>query len=363
MRVAILQNRSHAALRRFGKQVLTAAYQAARVGGFGGIVLPEYDSFARLLDRDPIVLGTGDAIDWPALKSAELLIWEWGWTATPAQTLLRIRQRYDIPTLMFPGPLDRFWRELAPADLELQLEAAKASDAIGVMLEDTLSLYRSLVPTAHVFHLPVPVDVGRFQTLALSASQRDRNLLLLTAPTQFTGSATQLPIATFVAFRSLLRRKPDLRGMCFVYGDEDRSGTESALRALGLAGHVQIRSFMRPIQRYLSAVAPCWAGLALPHGLLQGRNAMTAACLGIPMVVSEEIETHRRIFPQTCVRWHDTQEAIDLCLRLLEDDTFHERVIEEASRRIAHYSVENCRARLEQGVAAAMSKSRAVVSG
>jgi hypothetical protein len=339
--------------------VLTAAYQAAVAGEFGGVVLPEYDSFAGLLDRDPIVLGTGDPIDWAALEDRELLIWEWGWTATPASTMLAIRKRLDIPTLMFPGPLDRFWRELAPEDLELQLEAASVSDAIGTMLEDTVSFYRSLVPTAHVFHLPVPVDVARFQAAALPAQDRDRNLLLLTAPTRFTGPASQLPIATFVAFKSMLSRKSGLHGMCFVYSEEERIGTERALRALGLSGCVEVRSYMRPIQRYLLAVAPCWAGLALSHGLLQGRNAMTSACLGIPMVVSEEIETHRRLFPRTSVRWHDTQTAADLCLRLLADARFRDGVVEEASRRIEDYSVEKCRLRIEEGAAAAIAKHRA----
>lgn len=362
MRVAILKNRKLAGFRQFGKRMLTAAYQVAVEGDLRELTLPEYDSFAGLLDSDPVIIGTGDAIDWAALEDRGLLIWEWGWTSTPARTMLEIRKRLDIPTLMFPGPLDRFWRELAPEDIELQLEAAAASDAIGAMLEDTVSFYRSLAPAAHVFHLPVPVDVARFRAAALPARQRDRNLLLLTAPTRFTGPASQLPIATFVAFRNLLGSKPDLRGLCFVYDDEERAGIEKALRALGLSGHVEVKSYMRPIQRYLSAVAACRAGLTLPHGLLQGRNAMTSACLGIPMVVSEEIETHRRLFPQTSVRWHDTQAATKLCLRLIEDDVFHESVVEEASKRIEYYSVENCRLRITEGAAAAVSRRRAAGS-
>ena len=359
VKTAILQNRAHVGLRRFGKRVLTTAYQAATAGEFEAVVLPEYDSFADLLDRNPIVLGTGDSIDWNTLRNAELLIWEWGWTSAPARRMLEIRERFNIPTLMFPGPLDRFWRELAPEDLELQLEAAAASDAIGAMLEDTVPFYRALVPGAHVFHLPVPVDIEKFRAAGLPPRDRDRELLLLTAPTRFTGPASQLSIATFVAFRSLLDRKPNLRGICFVYDEQERTGTERALRALGLARYVEIRSYMGPIQRYLSAVAPCWAGLALPHGLLQGRNAMTSACLCIPMVGSEEIETHRRLFPRTSVRWYDAQTAADLCLRLLDDDDFRAAVVAEASERIEDYSVESCRLRLEAGAAAAIARRRA----
>lgn len=359
MKIAILLNRNRSALRTLGKRALTAAYQAAVGGELGEIVLPEYDSFARLLDDSPLILGTGDEIDWKALADRDLLIWEWGWTSTPARTLLEIKKRCDIPVLMFPGALDRFWRELSPEDLELQLEAARACDAIGAMLEDTVSFYRSLVPGAHVFHLPVPVDVERLRAAALPDQARDRRRVLLTAPTRFTGPASQLPIATYAAFANLLRRKPNLAGLCFVYDEEERAGTERALRALGLSSKVQVESYLRPIQRYLALVAPCWAGLALPHGLLQGRSAMTAACLGLPMVLSEEIETHRRLYPQTSVRWHDAQTAADLCLRLLEDDDFRAEVVSHAAARVQDYSVENCRARLLAGAKAAIAGHRA----
>lgn len=348
MRVAILHNRSRAVLRQFGKRALTTAFQALS-GELRGVVLPEFNSFAELLDPSPIVQGTGDELDWRALEKAELLIWEWGWTATPAETMLQIRERLGIPTLMFPGPLDRFWRELRPEDIDLQFRAVAATDAIGVMLEDTGSFYQSLAPAAHVFHLPVPVDVNCFQASRLPDAKRDRNLLLLTAPTRFTGAATQLPMSAFLAFRNLRRTRPQLKGLCFTYDDEERVGAEQALRALGLLEHVEIKSYLRPIHRYLAQVAPCWASIALPHGVLQGRNAMTAACLGIPVVASEEIETHRRLFPWTSTRWHDVDSATKIGLRLLEDDGFRNQVVQEAATRILDYSVDHCRRRLEAG--------------
>lgn len=358
MRTAILLNRSNAGLRRLGKQVLTGAYQAAFGGGLGQVVLPEFDSFAGLLHSNPIMVGTGDEVDWSALASAELLIWEWGWTSVPARRMLEIKQRLKIPVLMFPGPLDRFWRELAPEDINLQFEAAAATDAIGVMLEDTATFYQSLVPLAHVFHLPVPLDIPAFRAAACLDRDRDRDLLLLTAPTRFTGSASQLPITTFVAFRQLVAHRPKLRGLCFVYDDEERAVAERALSALGLVGRVEVRSYLRPIQRYLRMVARCWAGLSLPHGVLQGRNAMTSACLGLPLVVSEEIETHRRLYPETSVRWHDTQAAVDRTLKLLEDDAFRTKVVENAFDAVQFYAVDRCRTRLESGIAATIAKSR-----
>ncbi|MCX5796859.1 MAG: hypothetical protein NTY77_15295 [Elusimicrobia bacterium] len=356
MKVAILLNRSHSLLRAVGKRILTTAFQAASLKSLKRFVLPEYYSFAGLLDPAPLILGTGDPIDWAALKDRELLIWEWGWTATPARTMLEIKNRTGIAALMFPGPLDRFWRELKPEDLELQFEAAQACEAIGAMLEDTVSFYKTLVPTAHVFHLPVPIDTEALRDFAAPTAQRDRKRILLTAPTRFTGPASQLPIATFVAFRRILRLKPALEGLCFVYDDEEKEGAQRALRALGLSGKVEVKPYLRPIQRYLQTVAPCWAGLSLPHGLLQGRTAMTSACIGIPMVLSEEIETHRRLYPKTCVRWHDTEAAANLCLRLLEDDTFRKDVVKEAAHGIEYYSVENCRRRLEAGAKTALQR-------
>lgn len=355
MRVAILHNRKNAGLRQLGKRLMTTSFQALS-GDFSSVVLPEFNSFAELLDSSPIVQGVDDSIDWSRLEKADLLIWEWGWTAEPASAMLKIRERLGLATLMFPGPLDRFWRELAPQNLELQLRAAAASDAIGAMLEDTVSFYRSLIPDAHVFHLPVPLDLAAFQGARQPDTERDRNLLLLTAPTCFTGASSQVPVTTFVAFRRLLKHRPELRGICFTYDDAEHAGAEQALRALGLIDRVEIRPYLRPIQRYLSAVAPCWASLALPHGMLQGRNAMTAAALGIPVVASEEIETHRRVFPQTSVRWYDTDGAVRLGLRLLEDDGFRRQVVAEADQKIQMYSVEQCKNRLLAGAQAAIAR-------
>lgn len=345
-------------MRQIGKRALTVAFQATVARELREPVLPEFNSFPGLIDRNAVSVGTSGAIDWGELQGAGLMMWEWGWTPETARRMLEIKNRLGVAALMFVGPLDRFWRELAIGDVDLQFEAARASEAVGAMLEDTVGFYQQLIPSAHVFHLPVPVDASAFR--AGRPTQRDRNLILLTAPTRFTGTASQLPITTFVAFRELLRFKPALRGLCFVYDDDERTGTERALRALGLADRVEVQGYLRPIQRYLMTAGRCYAGLSLPHGMLQGRNAMTCACLEIPLVVSEEVETHRRLYPATAVRWYDTAAAVERMLRILDDGPFRASVVEHASRAVEFYSVEHCRTRLRDGVDAAAARRGAL---
>ena len=51
---------------------------------------------------------------------------------------------------------------------------------------------------------------------------------------------------------------------------------------------------VRPLGGFLDLVKTCRLALALlPHAVIGGRMVLIAACLGIPLVASEEIETHR----------------------------------------------------------------------
>jgi hypothetical protein len=347
MRAAIVLNRDRPRLRTLGKQALTAAYELTR-GRSLPEVLPEFDAFARLVDPDPLVLGTASPIDWGALARCDVLFWEWGWTAAPAARLVEIRRRCDVPVILFPGPLDRFWRELDPGDLAVHLAALAATDAIGVMLRDTASVYAAMAPHAHVFHMPVPVDVERFAAVAIDAREET---VLLSAPTRFCGVASQLPITTHLAFRRLAAERPRLRGLCFAYDDAEEREAHAVLHELGLTARVEVRPYVRPIGRWLDLVKSCRVALALPHAVIQGRTALLAACLGIPSVVSEEIETHRTLFPSTAVRWHDVDGALAAARRLLDDETFATDVRRHARDAVDYYAVPAARRRLEDAVA------------
>jgi hypothetical protein len=357
MNVAILLNRDRPRLRTLGKQLLARGYEAVRGRGVERAILPEYDALASLLDRDPLVLGTEGPIDWSALARADLLLWEWGWTAAPATRVCEIRRRSDLPTILFPGPLDRFWREVDPADVPVHMAALAATDGIGVMLRDTASAYAAMAPHAHVFHLPVPVDVDRFGAIAVDAAARD-DVVLLTAPTRFCGPASQLPITTHLAFRRLAAERSELEGLCFAYDDAERRQAETILRDLGLAARVRVHSYVRPLGRFLDQVKTCRLALSLPHAVIQGRTALMAACLGIPLVASEEIETHRTLFPRTCVRWHDVDGAVAMAGRLLDDDAFAARVRAGARDVVAYYDVAHARGRLADALAAIRERRR-----
>jgi hypothetical protein len=353
-------NRDRPRLRTLGKQVLSAGYELAR-GRSAAAVLPEFDGLARLVDDDPLVLGTESPVDWGALARCDLLLWEWGWTRVPPARLLEIRRRSDVPAIVFPGPLDRFWREVDARDWPVHRAALAATDGIGVMLRDTAGAYAALAPHAHVFHLPVPVDVERFAAVAPPPDARD-DVVLLSAPTRFTGAASQLPIATHLAFRRLAAERSGLDGVCFAYDDDEAREARAILRELGLAGRVEVRPYVRPLGRWLDAVKRCRAALLLPHAMIQGRTALMAACLGIPAVASEEIETHRTLFPRTSVRWHDVDGAVGVARRLLDDAAFAGIVRADARAAVDYYAIAPARRRLEDAVAA-LRERRSVREG
>jgi hypothetical protein len=357
VKVAILLNRGRARLRTFGKQVLARGYEAARGRGGDRTVLPEFDAFASLLDDDPLVLSTERPIPFAEVARCDLLIWEWGWTGVPAARAREIRRFCDLPMIVFPGPLDRFWREVDPADVPLHLDALAATDGIGVMLRDTASAYAALAPHAHVFHLPVPVDVERFAAIAAPPAERE-DVVLLTAPTRFCGVASQLPITTHLAFRRLAAERPGLRGLCFAYDDDERRHAEAMLRDLDLAERVEVRPFVRPLGRFLDLVKTCRLALNLPHAVIQGRTALMTACLGIPTVASEEIETHRTLYPHTTVRWHDVEGAVAAAARVLDDDAFAATVRDDARAAVGYYAVARARQRLADAVDAIHGRRR-----
>jgi hypothetical protein len=118
-----------------------------------------------------------------------------------------------------------------------------------------------------------------------------------------------------------------------------------------LSSRVQVRPYVRPIGRWLDVVKRCRLALALPHAVIQGRTALMAACLGIPSVVSEEIETHRTLFPQTSVRWHDVDGAVAAARRLLDDVELAAAVRAQARDAVDYYAVPQARRRLEEAVA------------
>jgi hypothetical protein len=353
MKLAILLNRPHAGLRTLGKRVLAAGYDLARLRRpAADPIWPEFDALPRLVDAHPVVLGTEGPVDWTALERVDAIVWEWGWTATPPERALEIKRRTGLPLVVFPGPLDRFWREVDPRHLSLHTEALRATDAVAAMLRDTLGFYAALAPHAHVFHMPVPVDTARLAALAVPAAERDPDRVLLTAPTRFTGTATQLPITTFAAFARLRAARPGLRGLCFCYDAPERAETERMLDLLGLAGCVEVRDYVRPLARFLDLVRTCGLALALPHGMIQGRTALMLACLGVPAVTSDDVDTHRALYPDTSVRWHDVDGAAAAAARLLDDPAFAARVAAGACAAVAYYDVAAARRRLAAALAA-----------
>jgi hypothetical protein len=344
-------NQRRAQLRTTAKSWLGRAYAAASTGSGADFLLPDYDSFGALGDEAPVIFGTGDAIPWNRLRECDLLMWEWGWTASAAQVVIDIHRRQPLPTIVFPGPVDRFWSELDWLTLPVHRQAARLTTGVGVMSRDFIGFYQALLPWAQVHHLPVPVDTAFFAAHAPDGA-RDPHLLLLTTPSRFTGASTNMAIATLAAFRHLRSQHPSAHGLCIAYSNEEADATEAVLDSLDLRDSVVVERFTRPIQRYLARIAECGAGLFLPRGDIQGRIAMTAAATGLPMVLSDEVDAHRVLFPHSTVRWNDTATASETCLRLMVDAPFRALVQATAADAVQQYGIAACHQRLRNLAAA-----------
>ena len=350
MRVAFLSNKTNVWLRRAGKDILSNFYlllqQKKRPAT---LILPEYDYIPAVLDPSATEFSIFHPPEIDKLREYDLLIWEWGWGIEGPRVIQEIRKQSNIPILMFPGPLDRFWREVSLDIAHEHLQAARLVNFVGVMLEDTVDFYQTLLPHAKVFHLPVPVDTTLFKSFALSSDER-KPWILLSAPTLFQGAASQVPISTYVAFRELLSESSNLRGIAFTYHDEEEKDAQLIFSALGVSQAIDLHNFVRPIFRYFELARSCKIALFLPHSLIQGRTAIVCACLGIPFVGSSEIETHRRLFPTTSVPWTSPKAASRIARQLINDHGYAETVSENASQAVEYYSVEKCRTRMRNGI-------------
>jgi len=98
MKVAILLNKSHSKFRITAKKCLHNVYARSLARS---LVLPEFDSFAQVLDPDPLILGTEESVPWDRLSSCDLLIWEWGWDSVAPEYALSIRER--VPQIKISG--------------------------------------------------------------------------------------------------------------------------------------------------------------------------------------------------------------------------------------------------------------------
>lgn len=345
MRVALLLNRRHvkvdAATRGWMGREYTLLSPRSRNG-----ILPEYGSFGLLGDVPPLVFGTGDPIPFAELGECDALIWEWSPATAAAQAVLDIHRRCPIRTIAVPGPVDRFWAELDWTALPLHREAARATSVVGVRSRDMIGFYKALLPWAEVVHLPVPVDLPYFDARAPRDVERNPDLVLLTAPTAFTGRGTTLPVSTLAAFMHLRAQRPSCLGLCFAYSAEEAETAARVVAAFGLADAITVERFKRPLHRYLTRIAECGAGIFLPRADIQGRTALIAAATGLPMVVSDDVETHRTLFPHSSVRWSDAQGAGDLAQWLLSDPSFRARVMSSAAAALPYFGVDACRARL-----------------
>lgn len=346
MKVTIILNRDRASLRAMAKKALSAGHDLVS-GRFGVVPMlpPEYDSFGTLLDPDPIFVGMDEKLDIPRISNSDLLIWEWGWTSGPPRRLLEIRSQVELPTIAFPGAVDRFWRELDSRDFLLHCEAAQATNGVGVFLRDMIGFYQSLLPHAHVFHLPVPVDIDRVAQFA--AGWQSSGPVLLASPLVMAGAASQMPISSLLAFRSLRKTNPGLHGLAYAYSVGESESASKFLSELQLNDAVAIRMFVRPLQRFLQMLSGCSLAILLTNSQVQGRLAMLCAALGIPVVASDNIETHRTLFPQTTVRWYETDKASLLSERLLRDPDFRNQVISGALAALGGYSVQTVSGQLK----------------
>ena len=303
MRVAILLNRDRPRLARSGKQVLTRRLRARARPDAAAEALPEFDGFAALLDRrsarardgEPDRLGRARA-----LRSC--------CSGSGAGPTCRRRACARSAGAAICRRCCSRGRSTASGASSIPRDLADALRALARDRRDrrhaarhARASYAALAPARRTSSTcRVPVDVARFAALARRRRRARRPRRCSAAPTASAVPASQLPITTHLAFRRLAAERPSLDGALLRLrrGRADRDAATIAARARPRrAGARSARTCDRSAAGQTSWTRlPARARAAARRDPGPHRRSWRRAS-ACRMVASEEIETHRTLYP------------------------------------------------------------------
>jgi len=280
----------------------------------------------------------------------DLLYFELTWYLTCQSFLKVLRKKYPDTTIVaIITTIDRFWRNVKGEDISMHLEALKICDGVICTDRCVLEYWKHILPDQKFAHVTVPFPVEYYKKFYIEPKYRDRELINLSPQIDFyhLPHARRNSMASFLVYRKLKKKYKDLKAIAINSGRNTENEHEKIKRILS-AMHIEDVEIIKSTPIYQPYIAKTWFGLQIQFLISQAQWSMSHAGLGVPLISSRCLETHKYLFPSLSIPWYDLNKFYETSIKLLTDDNFYDECIDLAQNRINYYSIEENRKRLNQ---------------
>lgn len=250
------------------------------------------------------------------------------------------------------GPLSRIFMHVEATSLRVLYDLLSKCDIVMCMNRDEVRFVSDFLPKSHVVYLPVPID-PKFYTkdIDLTKKKKNRFTLCMHSDLFISAQGRRGDISTFLLWKQIKRINPDFGAYTWITHTE--SGFESKekaideldaiLKSIGISVNVQHSGgdflTITPTTNIIIQMTLCHA---------QSRISMYGAAIERPVISSGINETHKFLWQNLCVDWHDHDEALVLFDRLIKDKVFYDSCVEMAKRKLEMFYPIAIKARLQQ---------------
>lgn len=138
-------------------------------------------------------------------------------------------------------------------------------------------------------------------------------------------------IGTLLAYKELKKQHPDLKAKMIFAAYDNRRAISNLLKTLEISDVMLLRQ--APWALYMKYLSSAYIGLHLEQTITAGRFPLDCAMSGLPCV-STHATNQLVLYPSLSVKPFDTEKAIELCNKLIDDSEFYDYVTQSAHERI-----------------------------
>lgn len=213
------------------------------------------------------------------------------------------------------------------------VEVYREVDVLGVLIKDSVPYFKTITDKP-VFWLGVPFPLEWSKKHLISPEKKEAIIELANSFNHQKGGLTN-----YIVLRGIQDKPPKVKGCCYSY---NKSSDIKAAKLLGL--DLDVRSGMDWPEYYV-AHSKSYIGLHLDYRWTWNRYSLDCAAAGIPCISTKHATTHKMLFPQLCVDPFDTNQAIQIAKKLLENKSFYDECREYALEKITLFNYENSKKR------------------
>jgi glycosyltransferase involved in cell wall biosynthesis len=227
------------------------------------------------------------------------------------------------------------------ADRLKLIEAFRAVDALGVLLEDSIAYFQSLTDKP-VFWLGVPFPVEWAKQCLVSPDKKPPTIEI---PTSLLDSKAGL--TNFFALRTIQQNHPEFTGIIY-----SRNPKNEAKLCQQFGVKADILPATHIWQEYFTRHARAGIGLHLDYRWSWNRYVLDCAGAGIPCISTPHSTVQQTLFPELMVEPFDIRAAKNLAEKLIKDPAFYQACRHYALEKIGKFTFENSARRLKEFLSA-----------